>query len=194
LRFWEGGIKVVDPGVIAAIIGALSAAAVVVLTAHFGLRSYTKQKSVDRENYAAEKEIDRENELRNQRRKEYERYLTAYRGVASLYDFDPPPADNSEVRIKAVHEYWLAYSKLFNIASDPVLLAVTEYHKFEYMQDHDLTGDAYEEKFKQLYATMIIEMRKDTTEETELQQDLIEERLPFNFSRAREPANANQPE
>jgi hypothetical protein len=175
-----------------AFIPTLGAIAVAVFTAIFGLITYRQQKRVDRENYTAQKETDRKIELRNRRMQEYERYLTAYRGYTSLYDFDPPPAQNDKDRIKAINDYWLAYSNLFQIASDSVLVAVTDFHKFEWMQDTDLTGEDNYQEFKRLYATMIIEMRKDAFEETELQKELVKERLPFNFSQASETATAEQ--
>ena len=155
--------------------------AVALFTAIFGIYSYSKQKAVDRENYVAQKETDRKIELRNRRMQEYERYLTAYRKYSSLYDFDPPPAENSEDRKKAVNEYWLAYSNLFHIASDSVLLAVSEFHNWAWIEDPDITNETVE-KFKALYAEMIIEMRKDVSERTKLSRDVVQDRLPFNFS------------
>ena len=139
--------------------------------------------------YRNQKRTDRQLELTNLRMKGYERYLTAYRGYTSLYDFDPPPADNDEDRIKAINEYWLAYSNLFQIASDPVLLAVTDFHNLAWMkQPPELTDEAFDEEFKDLYAKMIITMRKDAFEETELKKERVAERLPFNFSQVSETA------
>jgi hypothetical protein len=83
--------------------------------------------------YVNQKRPERKVELRNRRVKEYDRYLTAYRGYTSLYDFGSTPAQDSPEKIKAVNEYWLAYSNLFNIASDRVLLAASEFHKLAWM-------------------------------------------------------------
>src|SRR5215211_5730048 len=149
----------------------ITTVAVAFVTAVLGIASYVYQKHTDRKV-----------ELRNRRMQEYEHYLTAYRKFISLYDFDPVPADNDEDRIKAINEYWLAYSNLFHIASDPVLLAVADFHKLAWMEDTNLTGEAYDQEFKDLYATMIIEMRKDAFEKTDLQKEKVEQRLPFNFS------------
>jgi hypothetical protein len=157
------------------------------LTAVFGIISYVYQKRTERKI-----------ELRNRRVKEYDRYLTAYRAYTSLYDFGPPPAEDSEDRVKAVNEYWLAYSTLFNIASDRVLLAASEFHKLAWMDatDKDLadkeTEKAFNEEFKDLYTTMILKMRHDVSEKTELDSDTIAERLPFNFSKASEPAKCER--
>jgi len=175
-----------------AFIPALGAIAVAVFTAVWGIIIYPRQKAVDRENYAAQKAIDREEyaaqkktdrgiELRNQRMKEYDRYLAAFSRNTTLYDHGHSPADDSPEVIASVDEYWLAYRSLFQIATDPVLLAVTEFHKFQWMQDTDLTGDPYYQEFKRLYAAMIIEMRKDAFEETKLHKEIVEERIPFYY-------------
>jgi len=176
-------VKIVDPGVIAAIIAAISAVVGIALTAYLSLRSYRAQKRMDLKNYADQKETDRQIDLRNLRMKAYERYLKAFRGETSLYDFGRMPAMDSPVKIKAVNEYWLAYSNLFQIASDPVLLAVTDFHKLAWMwDDTDLKkGEDFEQGFRRLYAEMIIRMRQDAFEGTKLEPDLVKKRLPFAF-------------
>jgi hypothetical protein len=183
----------VDAGIVAASIGAISAVGGVVLTAYLSLRSYRQQKNVDHENYAAQKaidrqeyaaqkETDREIELRNLRMKEYERYLTAFRGVTSLYDFDPPPAENSKERIAAVNELRFAYSNLFQIASDPVLTAVTAFHKLAWNYETDLKGEAFNQEWRHLYANMIVEMRRDAFAKTQLRNEVVEQNVPFDLS------------
>jgi 8-oxo-dGTP pyrophosphatase MutT (NUDIX family) len=132
--------------------------------------------------YRQQKKTDRKDELIHRRRKEYERYLTAYRARASLGDFDREFARNSPEVIKTESEYWLAYSSLFQFAVDSVLLSVAEFHKFAWMRDPALTGEAWEQEFKSRYANMIIEMRKDAFEETRLDKEQVEQHLPFNFS------------
>jgi hypothetical protein len=164
-----------------ALIGALGIIGAAVVTAMMATRSYRVQKRMDRENYAAQKVIDRNAELLSRRGKEYERYLSAYRGYVSLYDFDPPPADNSEQRIAAVNEYWLAYSTLFHIASDSMLLAATRFHRLAWLGEPELIGEAYDEQFKELYATLLIEIRKEAYPGTEMHKDLLAN-LPFNMA------------
>jgi hypothetical protein len=160
---------------------------VAVVTALLGMASYLYQKRTDMNV-----------ELRNRRVKDYDRYLTAYRAYTSLYDFGPPPAEDSEGRVKAVNEYWLAYSNLFYIASDPVLLAVTEFHQLAWMDStawnlaDKKKEEEFNQEFKTLYTTMILKMRHDVSEKTELKRDTVEERLPFNFSKASEPAKSVQ--
>jgi hypothetical protein len=185
-----------------AYIPALAAIAVAVFTAIWGAIIYPRQKAVDRDNYAAQKDIDREEyaaqkktdrgiELRNQRMKAYDRYLAAYGRNTNLYDATGDrPADDSPEVIASLDEYWLAYRSLFQIALDPVLLAVTDFHKIYWMHDTDLTGDAYFQKFKSLYAAMIIEMRKDAFEETELPKKIVEERIPFYYTKDTKAASA----
>jgi hypothetical protein len=128
------------------------------------------------------RQIDRAIELQNRRREAYQRYLAAYNGYSSLYDLHPPPAENSKERIEAVKEYWLAYGSLFQIASDPVLLAASDFHKLAWVYDTDLTGKGFEQEFKTLYASMIIEMRKDAFERTLLRKELVEARIPFDLN------------
>src|SRR5215211_3542124 len=151
----------------------ITTVAVAFVTAVLGIASYVYQKHTDRKV-----------ELRNRRMQEYEHYLTAYRKFISLYDFDPVPADNSEDVIKAINEYWLAYSNLFHIASDSVLLAVSEFHNWAWIENPELTDETVG-RFNTLYAQIIIEMRKDVSEKTELSKDVVESRLPFNFSTKR---------
>jgi hypothetical protein len=182
-------------------IPALGAIAVAVFTAIWGAiiyprqkavdrQNYADQKAIDREEYAAQKKTDREIELRNRRMKEYEGYLTAFRKDARLYDYGRTPAEDSKEKIETVNEYWLAYGTLFQLAPDPVLLAVAEFHKFAWLREPYVESDeAYDRRFKTLYAAMIIEMRKDAFEETRLPQELVEELLPFYFSQASEPAS-----
>jgi len=93
-------------------------------------------------------------------------------------EVDKDNSDKAEDE-KRRKEYWEAYSSLFQVASDSVLLAVTEFHKFAWMNDPPLTGEAWDEKFKELYATMIFEMRTDAFEKSQLPKELVEERLPF---------------
>jgi hypothetical protein len=165
----------------------VSAVFLALLTALLGIVSYVYQKRTERKV-----------ELRNRRVKEYDRYLTAYRGYTSLYDFSPPPAEDSPEKIKVVNEYWLAYSNLFNIASDRVLLAASAFHKLAWMDvteknlADEETEKAFNEEFKDLYTTMIMKMRHDFSEKTELDEDTIAERLPFNFSKASEPAKCER--
>jgi hypothetical protein len=126
--------------------------------------------------YRNQKRTDRWVELRNRRMKEYERYLTAYADWAVWLDKNNSDKEEDEKRRK---EYWQAYGSLFQIASDRVLLAVTEFHKVVWMNEPPLTGEAWDEKFKELYATMIFEMRADAFEKSELPKKVVEDRLPF---------------
>jgi hypothetical protein len=164
-----------------------SAVIVALLTALSGILTYVYQKRTERKI-----------ELRNRRVKEYDRYLTAYRAYTSLYDFGDPPAQDSPERIKAVNEYWLAYSNLFNIASDRVLLAASEFHELAWMDvaeknlADEETERAFNEEFKKRYTTMILKMRHDFSEKTELDEDKIAKRLPFDFSKASEPAKCER--
>jgi len=135
-------------------------------TAIFGLWSYGQQRRVDRE-------VD----LRNQRRKDYERYITAYQKDTSLYDYDPRPTETSEAKISARSEYWIAYSNLFQIASDPVVRATSNFHNFWW--EYDPSNQEQFNEFSALYAKMIVAMRVDVSERTELSLEEMRERVPF---------------
>jgi hypothetical protein len=105
--------------------------------------------------------------------KDYERYLTAYRDFVRLEVFDEEESARTE--------YWGAYSNLFQIASDPVLLAVTEFHRLAWKNSDSLEDDNWYRAFRQSYASMVVEMRKDAFEKTRLSTSPVEERLPFNL-------------
>jgi hypothetical protein len=70
----DGGVKVVDAGIVAALIGAVAAIAVVLVTAVVGLRTYPRQK-----------EVERREELRKGRGTAYGEYLAAYADVEHFW-------------------------------------------------------------------------------------------------------------
>jgi hypothetical protein len=82
----------------------------------------------------------------------------------------------------AEKKYWRTYSSLFQVASDEVLLAVTDFHEFAWLQKTSLRGEAWYQEFRRLYADMIIKMRKDAFEKTTLDRQVVEQRLPFSFA------------
>src|SRR5829696_8765230 len=98
--------------------------------------------------------------------KDYERFITAYQNDTSLYDYDPRPTESSEAKIKARNEHWAAYSNLFQIASDPVVRAASDFHNFWW--EYDPTDEKQFKQFSALYAKMIMAMREDVSERTEL--------------------------
>jgi hypothetical protein len=161
-------VKFVDAGVIAAIIGAISAVAVAIVTAILGLHTYPRQKAVDRRE-----------ELRKERGKAYADYLSTYaeterwRGVTE--------------KEKEYGEALLAYSKkygaLFNVADDSVLLPTTRFHEFVMVEDN--SNWSYEEwvtEWKHRYAAMLVAMRRDAfIDTTELSEEALAERLPWYF-------------
>jgi hypothetical protein len=156
---------------IPALVGALGIVVAALVTSKLAIRTYRAQKR-----------IDRADSLLDQRQKANHRYLTAYRAYTSLYDFGPPPAENEKKRTEAVSEYWLAYSDLFQLATEPVLLAVTDFHNFAWMEVTDLTGEAYDQEFKRQYAAMIIEMRRDAYPDTAVFDEAeVLRKLPLPF-------------
>jgi hypothetical protein len=160
----------------------VSAAALAFVTAVLGIGSYWYQKRTDRNI-----------ELRTRRMQAYEKYLTAYRKDILLYDQNPPPADDSEEVVKAEAAYWLAYSSLFQIASDSVIIAVADFHQCAWIEDPTASPESIEQ-FKVRYADMIKKMRVDVSEKTKLSEHKIKAHLPFNFGfyfQENEPAQSN---
>jgi hypothetical protein len=136
--------------------------------------------------YRAQKRTDRHVELRNLRIKAYEQYISAFRAWTTLSSWYEgarrQPEDIDEQKQAASGSYWMAYGSLFQIASDTVLEAVIDFHEFAWLWRTDLQGDDWDEEFKNRYTTMIIEMRKDAFEKTQLGEDRVKEHLPFDFS------------
>jgi predicted TPR repeat methyltransferase len=79
----------------------------------------------------------------------------------------------------AKNQYWRAYRGLFHIAPDKVLLAATEFHMLAFTPIAAGSEEAYVEKFRGQYATMLGEMRSDAFGQTHLSKTMIEERLPI---------------
>jgi hypothetical protein len=132
------GVKVVDAGVIAAIIGAISAVAVAVLTALFGLRAYRNQKAIDREEYRTQKAVDREEELRKERAKAYAAYLFAYAETERWRGVKGKEKEFGE----ALLSYSKNYSALFNVAEDSVINPTSSFHEFVFVE-HNSDWDYY---------------------------------------------------
>jgi hypothetical protein len=139
---------------------------VAALTARFGIYSYRNQK-----------ETDRWVELRNRRMKDYDSYLAAYYHYRMWDEVDKAKTD------QAALDYQDAYRNLFQVASDRALIAATDFNEFAWRGNTSLTGVEYEAKVRDLYATLILEMRRDAFEETRLPKDLVERRLPWVFDR-----------
>lgn len=81
--------------------------------------------------------------LRNLRREAYQRYLKSYRKSSFL-----PPSltrlEEAQAQVAASEEYWVAYSELFTLASDAMLLAVTDFHEVAWVGDTDLSDEEWD--------------------------------------------------
>ena len=157
-----------------AIIAATITAVYQSITQIFGIYSARKQR-----------QVDRENELQSRRAEAYQRYLTAYhRAFAKRNSANHEPAQGQD---KAEEAYWLAYSNLFQVASDTVLLSVFDFHEAAWINVGDLTGDAYDTMFRERCAAMLLEMRTDGDRMTRLVPREIEKRIPFRMQVANKP-------
>jgi hypothetical protein len=153
-----------------ALLPVLGTALVAFLAAWFGIRNYRKQKA-----------IDREVELRNIKAKAYERYLATYSDVERMWDTE----EFEQGRLK----YAQAYHRLFQVASDDVLLSVAKFH--HHVWDTPTSQEGWLDTWKDLYATVLLHMRQDATAATNIPKDQIIEFLPWSlgdFQKASEEA------
>jgi hypothetical protein len=156
----------VDAGVIVAIISAASAVIVAVITALLGLRSYRRQKAVDREE-----------ELRKERAKAYSAYLSAHAETERWRGVDGKEKEFGE----ALLNYSQNYSALFNIAVDDVIRPTSSFHQFVFVESHgDWTWEDWLAEWKLRHAAMLVAMRKDAfVQETDIAANELAGRLPW---------------
>jgi hypothetical protein len=174
-------VKVVDAGIVAALIGAVAAIAVVVVTAILGLRIYPRQK-----------EVDRREELRKGRGTAYGDYLAAYADVERWNGVPTKEGQFAEALVK----YSQKYSALFNVADNNVLGPTTEFHTFRWIANtSDLPKDKWEAEWRRMYAKMLFEMRADAfVDRSTLSEDEIAKSLPWYFEwQAEEKAQERVP-
>lgn len=163
-----------------ALIGVAGGVLVAAFTARFGLRNYQQQKK-----------FDRDTELRKERGTAYNNYLNAYteaqrwRGVVG----------KEEKFTEALQAYSRAYNALFPIAKSEVLIAITEFHEHTWLEgDNSFKKVAWLEPslsqknwkewvatWKRLYASMILEIRRDAFDASGLSVASLSERLPWYF-------------
>jgi hypothetical protein len=160
------------------ILGTILAA---VVTAAVGIRSYRSQK-----------DTDRQVELRKQQRAAYEAYMQSY------YDWTYTE-DGSDEDEKAKDVYRQAYFKLFPLASDSFLRAAMTFHTYVWEEPYpDFAKEADREKFEKLWASLVVEMRKDANVESQLIQKEIEDHIPWYWpsyvSRQEPPIEQNMEE
>ncbi len=157
-----------DAGVIVAIISAASAVVVAVITALLGLRSYRRQKAVDREE-----------ELRKERAKAYAAYLSTY---AETERWRSIPKKQEEFG-KALLTYSQNYSALFNVAVDSVIIPTSRFHEFVFVENNsDWTYDRWLAEWKLRYAAMLVAMREDAfVQKTNISAGELAGRLPWYF-------------
>jgi hypothetical protein len=143
-----------------ALVPVLGTALIAFLAAWSGIRNYRKQKA-----------IDREVELRNIKAKAYERYLATY--------FDLERVWGTEEFEQATLKYSQAHHRLFQVASDDVLLSVAKLHQHVWATPTSQEG--WLDTWKDLYATMLLDMRQDAAEATNIPKEQIIEFLPWSF-------------
>jgi hypothetical protein len=160
------GEKVVDAGIIVAIISAASAVILAVITALLGLRSYRRQKAVDREE-----------DLRKERAKAYAAYLSTYTETERWRGVSGKQKEFGEALLK----YSKNYSALFNVAVDSVIRPTSKFHEFVFVESHgDWTWEKWLAEWKLRHAAMLVAMREDAfVQDTDIAADELAERLPW---------------
>jgi hypothetical protein len=153
----------VDGQILAALItaGGIVVAAVI---ASQSIESYRKQKSVDNENHSHQKEIDRKEEVAKRQRAEYERYFELFWLLETV-------KAGTEEHAAIFAEYQSVRDNLAFYTSDEGLRKVSEFHK--YIVDHPKAEDKDLDVVKDLYASMILALRKDCYGETDLTAEQI---------------------
>jgi hypothetical protein len=149
-------------GLIPSLIGVVGGIAVAAFTAFFGIRNYRRQKEIDRKGAA------------------YERYLAAHADYRRLAGVEGRETQYEDARLK----YSQALVALFPIASDQVVEATMTFDDFigqELPQPEGGWGE-WIESWKNLYATMVYEMRRDVfIQNTELSVDQLVALVPWYF-------------
>lgn len=155
-------------GIVTALIGAGSALVVAVLGGIFGFITYPRQKAVDRKE-----------ELRKERAKAYAEVLAAYAETERWYGVK----GQEDIFAEAFLKYSQAYSALFNVADNKVLNPATKFHEFVWVRaPADLDDKQWEEKWRSLYAAMLVEMRDDAfIGQNNVKVNDIVQRLPWYF-------------
>jgi hypothetical protein len=138
-----------------------------------------------RRSYVKQKESDREEDLRMKRAGEYEGYIKAFREVVYHAErLHQPGRDDEKTEWflgEARARYDEAYNYLTVIASDRVFLRATDLH--ERLSQHydgesiDTDKMRADEEIKNLYTELIVAMREDCFEATELSKEQINPRL-----------------
>jgi hypothetical protein len=165
---------------IVALIGVAGGVLVAAFTARFGLKNYQQQKK-----------FDRDTELRRERGTAYNNYLNAYTEAQRWRGVEGKEEKFTEV----LQAYSQAYNALFPIAKSEVLLAITKFHEHTWLEgDNSFKEVAWLEPslaqkkwdkwvttWKQLYASMILEIRIDAFDASGLSVASLAERLPWYF-------------
>lgn len=149
-------------------IAALITASGVVIAAFIAkqsLDSYRQQREADNENYSRQKDIDRREEVAKRQREAYEQYFKAW--------WDTNRFAGTELHGEAKTIYQTARDNLFFYASDEGLRKVSDFHK--YIVEHPTNKD--QETVEQLFAGMLLALRKDCYGETTLTVEKIKASL-----------------
>ena len=162
--------------ILPAFIGVLGGVTVAALTALFSIRNYRRQKETDRKGAA------------------YERYLTAHADYRRLAGVEGKETEYEDARLK----YSQAVVAVFPVASDKVVETVMRFDAFIAQAanpDPEEGWTGWIQRWKQLYATMIYEMRKDVfIAHTVLDTDQLVNFLPWYFDQQDDTSSQQSPQ
>jgi hypothetical protein len=160
---------------IPSLIAALGGVTVAAFTAFFSIRNYQRQKEIDRKGAA------------------YEKFLAAhadYRRAAGIEGKETEAADASL-------KYSQALVALFSVASDKVVEAAMKFDEFIAQAERPQSEKRWNEwieQWKNLYATLVYEMRRDVfIKDTELGTDQLVRLLPWYFEQEGEQTPQESP-
>jgi hypothetical protein len=125
--------------------------------------------------YRQQKEADRKHELIQHRQDEYQAYLLAFQQASRWKGVDPWKHAEAEALYHDTHNNMLL------TASDEVINAANAAHNY-YTESDQVDW----RKYKKLYAEMIIAMRKDGFERTNLSLGEVAKNIPWTIGTERE--------
>ena len=160
-----------DAGIITAIVGGIlglaGAALTALVTAVVGLRTYRKQK-----------QVDRDEELRKERAKTYTAYLSAY---AETERWRGVQGRETEFADALVH-YSSSYSAVLNIGSNKVFEPIAKFHSFVFLESNpDWDFSQWRTEYKRRYAAVLVEIRNAIVEDYDISAEEFAGSLPWDI-------------
>jgi hypothetical protein len=160
-----------DAGIISAIVGGISglggAVLTALVTALLGLKTYRKQK-----------QVDRDEELRRERAKAYTAYLSAYAKTERWRGVEGREKEFADALLR----YSSSYSAVLNIGSNRVFETIARFHNFVFLEDNsDWDFTRWRTEYKLRYAAVLLEIRNAIVEDYDISAEEIAGSLPWDI-------------